>query len=141
MNSAVANFVLHPQLAADTAPVGDFPLCRVLLMDDSRYPWFLLVPRVVEDIRELHDLTDAERHKLSDESARLARAMSAQFSPHKLNVAAIGNMVPQLHVHHVARFQGDPAWPATVWGRHPPLRYPTPAKVELVKTMRTALGI
>lgn len=107
---------LHPQLAKDTLPLGKFTLCRLLLMNDSNYPWFILVPER-ENIREVHELNDADRRQLWDESAQLSRALMEVFKPDKLNIAALGNQVPQLHVHHVVRYQHDAAWPASVWGK------------------------
>ena len=113
---------LHERLAADTLPVGDLPLSRLLLMNDAQYPWCILVPRV-PGARELHRLDDGDQLQLLRESTALANAMDAGFHPHKMNVAALGNMVPQLHVHHIARFKTDPAWPAPVWGKHPAQPY------------------
>lgn len=113
---------LHPQLAADSCGVGDFPLSRLLLMNDAQYPWCILVPRIA-GARELHRLDDADQLQLLRESTALSRGMEAVFAPHKMNVAALGNVVPQLHIHHVARYRGDPAWPAPVWGKHPPQAY------------------
>lgn len=115
-------FELHPQLAADCALLGRFPLCRLLLLRDANYPWFVLVP-ARSDIREIHHLSESDQRQLLRESVALARAMEQAFAPDKLNVAALGNMVPQLHVHHVARYRTDPAWPAPVWGRVPPRPY------------------
>jgi diadenosine tetraphosphate (Ap4A) HIT family hydrolase len=134
-----AGFVLHPQLTADTHPVGDFALCRVLLMDDANYPWFILVPRRA-GLREICELPSAEQHQLSDESAQLARALLGIYTPDKLNIAALGNVVPQLHLHHIARFQSDPAWPAPVWGRQPRVPYPASAAQAAVDAMRAALA-
>lgn len=111
-------FQLHPQLAKDTLPLGRFALCRLLLMNDANYPWFILVPER-EDVREVHELTDADRHRLWDESALLARALTELYRPDKLNIAALGNQVPQLHVHHIVRYTRDAAWPHPVWGRQP----------------------
>ena len=107
---------LHPQLASDTHPLAQFRLCELRLMDDTNYPWLVLVPRVA-GAQELIDLRGTERHLLSDEIDEAARALRAVFRPHKLNVAALGNIVSQLHVHVIARFEDDPAWPAPVWGR------------------------
>ncbi|MDE2236175.1 MAG: HIT domain-containing protein, partial [Gammaproteobacteria bacterium] len=104
-------FELHPQLASETFTIGRFSLCRLLLMNDSRYPWFVLVPER-DNIRELHELEDADRRQLWEESARLSRILSRLFNPDKLNIAALGNQVPQLHVHHIVRYRHDPAWPA-----------------------------
>lgn len=109
-------FELHPQLASETFTIGRFSLCRLLLMNDSRYPWFVLVPER-DNIRELHELEDADRRQLWEESARLSRILSRLFNPDKLNIAALGNQVPQLHVHHIVRYRHDPAWPAPVWGK------------------------
>ncbi len=116
------DFWLHPQLAQDCIPLGDFPLCRLLLMNDSQYPWFILVPRRT-GLREIHELSAADRPQLWHESDVLARWLLAQFRPDKLNIAALGNLVPQLHVHHIARYRSDPAWPQSVWGLHPPRPY------------------
>lgn len=107
---------LHPQLASDSHPLAQFRLCELRLMDDTNYPWLVLVPRVA-GAQELIDLRGTERHLLSDEIDEAARALRAVFRPRKLNVAALGNIVPQLHVHVIARFEDDPAWPAPVWGR------------------------
>lgn len=131
-------FELHPQLAKDTFVLGDFGLCRLLLMNDAQYPWCILVPRRA-GIREIHDLNDADRRQLWDESALLSRALMDLFKGDKLNVAALGNVVPQLHVHHIVRFKSDPAWPAPVWGRHPARPYAESESAERVKILRRVL--
>lgn len=115
-------FVLHPQLLQDCVAIGDMPLCRLLLMNDSNYPWCILVPRR-EGITEIHQLNDTDQQRLLRESTLLARALSDIFRPDKLNIAALGNVVPQLHIHHIARYRHDPAWPAPVWGKHAPKPY------------------
>src|SRR5512146_1384973 len=115
-------FELHPQLAKDCLPLGRLALCRVLLMNDATYPWFILVPER-DGVRELFELDADDRLALWDESALLSRALVQAFAPDKLNVAALGNQVPQLHVHHIARYRHDPAWPAPVWGKLPPKPY------------------
>jgi len=115
-------FTLHPTLAADTVELARWPLCRVLLMNDARYPWLILVP-TRPDLREFHDLDEADRGVLIEEIARASRALEAAFAPDKINVGALGNMVPQLHVHVIGRRQGDDAWPGPVWGKHPPRPY------------------
>lgn len=128
-------FVLHPQLAADTHPVADWALSSVLLMNDSRYPWLILVPRLA-GMRDLIDLDPGDWHKLDDEIDRASRALKAATAAHKLNVAALGNMVEQLHVHIIARRTTDAAWPGPVWGAHPPLHYDDAARDALLDRLR-----
>lgn len=108
-------FELHPQLAADCEWVGDLSLNRVLLLNDKNYPWLILVP-MRENIREIFQLSTADQRQLLAESSAVAELMYENFNAEKMNVAALGNMVPQLHIHHVARYQSDPAWPGPVWG-------------------------
>lgn len=109
------HFHLHPELMKDTAWVGDLPLCRVLLMNNRLFPWIILVPRQ-EDLRELIDLNVVDLHRLMDEIAVTSKVVNEIVNPDKLNVAALGNQVSQLHVHVVGRLQGDSAWPNPVWG-------------------------
>jgi len=130
-----ARYELHPQLAADTHPLGTLGLCELRLMDDANYPWLVLVPHVPE-ARELVDLDAAQRHLLTDEIDLAARLLRDAFRPHKLNVAALGNIVPQLHVHVIAREETDPAWPAPVWGRVAARPYPPEMLVERVRLLR-----
>ena len=111
----MTGFTLDPRLAADTHFVGDWPVSRVLLMDDGRFPWLILVPRVPE-ARELHALSEPIRAEVFGEVVRAAAALERATGASKMNVAALGNVVPQLHVHVVAREPGDAAWPAPVWG-------------------------
>lgn len=111
------SFDLHPRLRADTFVLGDLPLSRLLLMDDTQYPWCILVPRRAA-IHEIYELDDVDRTQLLAESCMLGEALMKAFHGDKLNVAALGNVVPQLHVHHIVRFEDDAAWPAPVWGRH-----------------------
>ena len=134
------SFVLHAQLAADTLLVGDLDLCRVLLMNDSQYPWFILVPRRAE-IHEIMELNDMDRTQLWSESDWLSRELMRQFKPDKLNMAALGNMVPQLHLHHIARFKTDAAWPAPVWGKFKPEAYTTAAAEHSIQQLRQTLKI
>ncbi|HSN18744.1 MAG TPA: HIT domain-containing protein [Gammaproteobacteria bacterium] len=130
-------FQLHPQLAQDCRDLGRLALCRLLLMDDSQYPWFILVPER-PDISEIHQLSDADRMQLWEESAQLSRALVKGFAPDKLNIAALGNQVPQLHVHHVVRYRHDPAWPAPIWGKLPPRPY-YGAEVEKLRALMGSL--
>lgn len=130
---------LHPQLASDTHPIAGLALCDLRLMDDANYPWLILVPRVA-GARELIDLDAAGQAALMDEISRVSRAMQALFRPHKLNVAALGNLVPQLHVHVIARQPDDPAWPAPVWGRVQARSYEPELLVARVRELRGTLG-
>lgn len=112
---AMHPFTLHPRLAADTHPMGDLSLCRVLLMNDRRFPWLILVPRRA-NLRELSDLSAEDRPLLFEDITKASAALRKICAPDRINVAAIGNVVNQLHVHVVARMASDPAWPGTVWG-------------------------
>ncbi|RTE86855.1 MULTISPECIES: HIT domain-containing protein [Gammaproteobacteria] len=115
---------LNAQLEKDTVTVGDFPLSRVLIMNDAQYPWVILVPRV-EGVTEAYELQAMEQQQLLQESSLLSMWLMRHFNGDKLNVAALGNVVSQLHVHHVVRFKSDPAWPAPVWGKLPAQPYTT----------------
>lgn len=121
-------FRLHERLAADTVPVTEWPLCRVLLMDDATYPWLVLVP-ARPGISEIHELDAADRGRLIAEIAAASKTLQRSVQAHKINVAALGNIVPQLHVHIVARFRDDPAWPRPVWGVVPARRH-TPEELR-----------
>jgi diadenosine tetraphosphate (Ap4A) HIT family hydrolase len=129
-------FSLHPRLQQDCRDLGRLELCRLLLMNDRNYPWFILVPER-ENVTEIYQLTESDQVLLLRESALLARTMARLFSPDKLNIGSIGNLVPQLHVHHLARKVGDPAWPGTVWGRPPGEGY-TPEEVDAMRATMTA---
>ena len=133
------SFVLHPQLAKDCHRLGRFGLGQLLLMNDAQYPWCILVPERT-GLREIYELSEADQALLLRESVALGRALMQAFKGDKLNVAALGNMVPQLHLHHIVRHAGDPAWPAPVWGRHPPRPY-TAAELEQRRAaLRPLLG-
>lgn len=131
-------YELHPQLAADTHPVAAFALCDLRLMDDANYPWLVLVPRLPV-AHDLIDLDQAQRHAFSDEIDRASRALRDAFQPFKLNVAALGNLVPQLHVHVIARYAHDPAWPSPVWGRVAARPYTPELLVERICVLRESL--
>jgi diadenosine tetraphosphate (Ap4A) HIT family hydrolase len=135
----MTDFALHPRLAADTVPVGDLPLCRLLLMGDARFPWLILVPRR-PDLREFTDLPPGERAVLMEEIALASGALARDTGAEKLNVGALGNVVSQLHVHVVARSTGDPAWPGPVWGSGAPLPYPPGAARALARRIGAAVG-
>ncbi len=132
------HFELHPQLAQDTVPVIELALCEVRLMDDANHPWLVLVPRIT-DMVELIDLAPAQRTQLATEIDAASRALKALFKPHKLNVAALGNLVPQLHVHVIARYTDDIAWPRPVWGMAAARPYAPEQLVERVSALRGAL--
>lgn len=134
----MAAFALHPRLAADTAPVADWGLSRVLLMDDARYPWLILVPRR-QDLAELHDLSHAEGLVLMEEIRRAGAGLKRLTGAAKINVGALGNLVPQLHVHVVARDPGDAAWPGPVWGHGAPVRYEAEARRLLLGKLANGL--
>lgn len=123
-------FALDPRLAADTTHLGDLALCRVLLMDDARFPWLVLVPRRA-GLVEIGDLAEDDHRALWDEVRIAGRVMQALARPDKLNVAALGNVVAQLHVHVVGRFRSDPAWPGPVWGHGERMAYPPHARAAL----------
>lgn len=128
---------IHPQLAADCKLLGRFPLCHLLLMNDSNYPWFILVPDCA-DIREIYQLEPAQRRQLLDESCSLSEFLMSAYNGDKLNLAALGNQVPQLHLHHVVRHESDPAWPTPVWGKHAALPYSESALDEIKAIFETA---
>jgi len=128
-------FELHPRLNEDCITIGNFPLCRLLMMNDASYPWFILVPQRPE-VREMFELSLVDQQQLMVESSLLSKAISEQFHADKINVAALGNVVPQLHVHHIARFVNDPAWPAPVWGHAEANPYSDEKAATLVEAMR-----
>jgi len=131
-------YSLHPQLLDDSHPLFTFALSELRLMDDANYPWLVLIPRVA-GAREWTELTPAQRHQLSDEIDLTARALDRVFRPFKLNIAALGNLVPQLHVHVIARFEDDPSWPAPVWGRIAARPYPPDTLIERVNALSEVL--
>ncbi len=135
----MSNFALDTRLASDCAGIGNWPLCRVLLMNEARYPWFILVPRRA-GLRELCELTDREMSAYQAESRQLSRYLLDSYQAEKLNIAALGNVVPQLHIHHIARYSHDEAWPAPVWGRHPTRPYPDHTLDEHIARARRGLN-
>lgn len=131
-------FQLHPKLQEDSLMVGDFPLSRLLLMNECQFPWCVLVPRRMA-IREIYQLSSSDRMQLMQESCALAEAMQELYLPDKLNIAAIGNLVPQLHLHHVARFENDLAWPAPIWGKFGAVPYTETEGLTQVAKLRLFL--
>ena len=129
---------LHPQLAHDTGPIGDLPLCRALLTNDANYPWLILVPRL-PGLVELIDLEENAQVQLLGEIAAAARVLKSITQCDKLNIAALGNQVPQLHVHVIARRHTDAAWPKPVWGVKPPLPYEQAKLHAFLEAVRRSL--
>jgi diadenosine tetraphosphate (Ap4A) HIT family hydrolase len=131
-------FALHPQLAADGIELARWPLSLVLLMNDGRFPWLILVPQR-GGLREIHDLPAAERAVLVEEIARAGRLMQSAFQADKINTAALGNQVPQLHVHIIARFAGDAAWPNPVWSHGARRPMTVAERAERISALRAGL--
>ena len=132
-------FILHERLEADTVFITDWPLCRVLLMNDATYPWVILVPRR-NGVTEVHELDQDDRQALVEEMADAAHRLQNHAKARKMNVAALGNVVPQLHVHVIARFEDDAAWPRPVWGVVPGKPYAPDALDAKVAELRRVFG-
>ena len=115
-------FQLHERLQQDCIGIGRFDLCHILMMNDSQFPWFILVPEKAS-IKEIYQLSKAERYLLTEESSYLAENLATLYCADKMNIAAIGNLVPQLHIHHIVRYQTDKAWPAPIWGKFSAVPY------------------
>jgi diadenosine tetraphosphate (Ap4A) HIT family hydrolase len=133
-------WTLHPQLKQDTIDIGDLPLCKVLVIKDANYPWLMLVPRRPEKV-EIIDLDEVEQAQLMAEVSRAARALKDITKCDKLNIAALGNMVPQLHVHVIARRTGDAAWPRPVWGVVPPLAHDAAEVQHFISALRRKIWL
>ncbi|RMM12570.1 Histidine triad protein [Pseudomonas syringae] len=131
-------FVLDSRLQQDTLPIGDFPLCRLLLSNDTHYPWFILVPRRA-DITEVFQLNAADQLQLWQETTVLSKVLKEVFVADKINVAALGNVVSQLHMHVIARKRDDIAWPAPVWGKHAAVAYSDEQFAEICRQLKPAL--
>jgi len=131
-------FELHPRLAQDSVVIGRFPLSLLLLSRDANYPWCILVPER-EEVFEIHHLSEEDQLQLIRESCRLSEVMTSLFDAHKMNVAALGNIVRQLHLHHIARFVEDPAWPQPIWGKTPEIDYSPDQLGERIKRLQNAL--
>jgi diadenosine tetraphosphate (Ap4A) HIT family hydrolase len=131
----MTTFVLHPQLEKDSVLVAKLTLCSVRLINDINYPWLILVPQVA-GISDIIDLSDAQQQILWQESALVSRVLKHLFTPDKLNVAALGNVVSQLHLHHIVRYKDDISWPRPVWGQVPSKLYSNQQlskQIELIK--------
>ncbi len=132
-------FDLHPRLAQDTGLVHLLPLSQVRLMNDARYAWLILVP-AKPGLREIHDLASPDRAQLTEEICLASEALERLFAPDKINVGALGNLVPQLHVHVIARRQDDAAWPRPVWGQGTAAPYEPDVLDQTIDRIRGALG-
>ncbi|MEC8523102.1 MAG: HIT family protein [Thalassolituus sp.] len=132
-------FCLDERLQADTVYLGRLPLSKVLLMKDSRYPWVILVPART-NVFEYYHLKKEDRLQLMEESTFVAEKMADHFAPDSVNVAELGNVVAQLHVHHIARFKTDPAWPGPVWGHSPAEPYSEQALAERIEEVTNLLS-
>jgi diadenosine tetraphosphate (Ap4A) HIT family hydrolase len=133
-------FKLHPQLKTDTFDIGDLPLCKVLLMNESQFPWLILVPRK-EDIRELYQLPETDFRQANIESLEISKLMMRFFVGDKLNVATLGNLVPQLHIHHIVRNRDDPVWPQPVWGNFTAKPYSEAAANAMLGKLREQISL
>jgi diadenosine tetraphosphate (Ap4A) HIT family hydrolase len=133
-------FELDEHLANDTVKVGDLPLSVVLLMKDARYPWAILVPRR-KGLVEFHDMTQADRRELMEEAAAVSAALQKLTSATKMNIATLGNVVRQLHVHVVARHEDDDAWPRPVWALGASVPYAAGEAEACAAALKDALGI
>lgn len=132
-------FELHPVLQRDCFVLGHFSLCQLLLMNERRYPWFILVP-MVDNVQELFQLSAHDQRQLTEESARFARLIHRLYAADKLNIAALGNVVAQLHIHHIVRYRDDPAWPSPVWGAFSVLPYDETEKTQCIDRLRPHLA-
>jgi diadenosine tetraphosphate (Ap4A) HIT family hydrolase len=133
-------FQLHPRLEQDCIAIGRFELCRLLMMNDSQYPWFILVPERT-DLQEIYQLSKAERELLTEESSYLAENLTVLYKADKMNIAAIGNRVPQLHIHHIVRYRTDKAWPAPVWGKFDAVPYSERQIADNLSLIKDRLGM
>ena len=135
----MSDFILHSKLAADTFEVLSLKVSQLLLMNDARYPWLILVPEV-SDMRDLHNLSTKQYHSVTQEIAQVSKVLESVTQAHKMNVGALGNMVPQLHIHIVARQANDAAWPAPVWGVGEAQPYSQDAAKTLVQQIASKLS-
>ena len=134
----MSDFILHSKLAADTFEVLSLKVSQLLLMNDARYPWLILVPQV-SDMRDLHNLSAKQYHSVTQEIAQVSKVLESVTQAHKMNVGALGNMVPQLHIHIIARQTNDAAWPAPVWGVGEAQPYSQDAAKTLIQQLASKL--
>lgn len=134
----MSHFALHPQLETDSLSITDLPLTMVRLINDVHYPWLILVPKVA-NVTEVIDLSASQQAQLWQESAMISEVLTQLFTPDKLNIAALGNMVPQLHIHHIVRYREDVSWPKPIWGQVSAKPYSYQAADEQIKLIKTAI--
>lgn len=134
------SFKLHEMLQEDCKIIAESELNLLLLMNDTHYPWFVLVPKV-NDIKEIHQLTEPQQIQFIKESSYLSETLSILFSADKMNVAALGNMCPQLHIHHVVRYKSDAAWPAPIWGKVDTMPYSSEQFKSLLSRIESPLSL
>ena len=132
------SFQLHPQLQLDSIEIGQLTLSRLLLINDSQYPWFVLVPERT-GITEIYQLSEKDQQQLQRESSLLAKTLAEIYTADKMNIAAIGNLVPQLHIHHIVRYKNDIAWPAPVWGKFDAIPYTKQIQQKIKNTISNEL--
>ena len=135
----MTEFILHPQLSADTVHVTDLDICTVLLMNDSNYPWVILVPKR-NNIREIFELSPTEQDTVNREVSRVSQALNTEFNADKMNIGALGNMVPQLHIHVIVRHKTDPTFPAPVWGNSSAIPYLEGELENMLVTLRRIIS-
>ncbi|WP_305811245.1 HIT domain-containing protein [Photobacterium leiognathi] len=133
------HFTLHPRLESDTTVLGDFPLSRVLLSKEALGPWIILVPRV-DELREIHHLQEQDQFQLMRESSAVATLLENDYQAEKINIGALGNLVPQLHLHHIARFSNDIAWPGPIWGNTDGTQRSDELQAALAEELRAELS-
>lgn len=133
-------FSIHLKLKTDTFNLGSFQLCEVLLMNDSRFPWIILVPKI-PDLRDFHEIPSRHRDVLFQEIERASEAIQKHRQVDKMNVAALGNQVPQLHIHVIGRHKTDEAWPNPVWGHGTPIPYASTSKSNVIQSFQRELAI
>ena len=138
--SVSEQFKLHPQLVEDCIELASFPLCKLLLCNDSAYPWFILVPRI-DDVSEIYQLDWQQQQQLLNESSLLSELLMQVFEGDKMNVAALGNVVSQLHVHHVVRYKSDVSWPKPIWGQQPLTPYSDDELLNLKEKLLPKLSV
>jgi diadenosine tetraphosphate (Ap4A) HIT family hydrolase len=131
-------FQLHPRLEQDSITIGQLPLSQLLLINDSHYPWFVLVPKRI-DISEIYQLSEADQLQLQQESSLLSKTLADLYKADKMNIATIGNIVPQLHIHHIVRYRNDITWPAPVWGKYDAVPYTEQHLKTIIEKIQHAL--